>query len=198
MGGLFGSRLKEGDDVLGWSRSQQAAFLIYSWLQLHDAIRDSNSSWAKDLRNENSRQKRNMEDPEFYGPFSLIVTDQGVRGFLHILNDLCFVTATKLDLRSWRVDRGSGAASDESAVTLAMRSLDRHAVAAFVKKIAKGLATFDWRTSAAPDLSEEQRRNKLVFRGSSGYKEIRVQLLDHLKDQSNDVGKAAEALRKIL
>lgn len=198
IGGLFGSRLKEGDEVLGWSRSQQAAFLIYSWLQLHEAIRDCNANWAKDLRNENVRQKRDMEDPEFYGPFSLIVTDQGVRGYLHILNDLCFVTATKLDLRSWRVDRGSGAASDASAVALAMKSLEKHVVAIFIKKIAKGLASFDWRTSAAPDLSEDERRRKLVFRGSSGYKEIRLQLLDHLKDQSNDVGKAAEALRKIL
>jgi hypothetical protein len=198
VGGLFGSRLKEGDEVLGWSRSQQAAFLIYSWLQLYEAIKDCNAGWAKDLRNEAARQSRNIEDPEFYGPFSLIVTDQGVRGYLHILNDLCFVTATKLDLRSWRVDRGSGAASDASAVTLAIKSLEKHVVASFIKKIAKGLATFDWRTSAAPDLSEEERRNKLVFRGSSGYKEIRVQLLDHLKDQSSDVGRAAQALRKIL
>jgi hypothetical protein len=136
VGGLFGSRLKEGDEVLGWSRSQQAAFLIYSWLQLYHAIRDSNADWAKDLRNEATRQKRDIEDPEFYGPFSLIVTDQGVRGYLHILNDLCFVTATKLDLRTWRV-QSAGAASDASAVTLAMKSLEKHVLASFIKRIAK-------------------------------------------------------------
>jgi hypothetical protein len=198
IGGLFGSRLKEGDEVLGWSRAQQAAFLIFSWTQLHEAVKASNAGWARDLRAENAREERGIEEPEFYGPYSLIATDQGVRGYLHVLNDLCFVTASKLSLRSWRVERGGGSASDANAITLALRSLDKHPVGPFVKQIAKGLAGFDWRTSATPDLSDEQRRNKLVFRGSSGYKEIRLQLLEHLQNQAGDVAKAAQQLRNIV
>jgi hypothetical protein len=31
MGGLFGSRLQEDGEVLGWTRAQQAAFLIFGW-----------------------------------------------------------------------------------------------------------------------------------------------------------------------
>ena len=105
----------------------------------------------------------------------MIVTDQGVRGYLHILNDLCFLMAPKLDLRSWQI-QGNAAASDDNAVTLALKSLDKHSVSKFLQKISIGLASFDWRTSAAPEITEEQRRDKLVFRGSSGYKELRIQL----------------------
>jgi hypothetical protein len=197
-GGLFGSRLKEGDEVLGWSRAQQAAFLIYSWRQLFAAITDSGSQWAKSLRvvAQQEGDISRSSYPEFYGPYSLISTDQGVRGFMHVLNDLCFVAAPNLELRSWRVDRG-GSASDASAVTLALKSLNRHTVATFVDGIAKGLSTFDWRASSTPELTEKERRDKLVFRGSSGYKEIRTQLLDHLKSRGGTVGKAADRLRAL-
>ena len=194
IGGLFGSRLKEGDEVLAWSRAQQAAFLIFSWQQLRAEIKHTNSEWAKYLRSEGSRQRREIEDPEFYGPYSLIATDQGVRGFLQILNDVCFLAAPQLDLRSWRVERGGAAASDASAVSLALRSLEKHSLGSFLKKIAKGLSTFDWRTSATPGISETERRDKLVFRGSSGYKEIRAQLLKHLEGRQGDVGKIAHTL----
>jgi hypothetical protein len=196
IGGLFGSRLKDGDEVLAWSRAQQAAFLIYSWQKLHKEIRDTNSDWAKYLRAEAARENRTIDDPEFYGPYSLIATDQGVRGFLQILNDVCFVAAPKLDLRSWRVEK-SAAASDVNAVSLALRTLEKHSLASFVKKIAKGLSTFDWRTSATPRISEKERRDKLVFRGSSGYKEIRSQLLTHLANGNDDVGKIANTLRLV-
>jgi DGQHR domain-containing protein len=138
-GGLFGSRLREGDEVLGWSRAQQAAFLIYAWKQLYVAVRDTNAGWAKHLRAEAKRDREQIDDPEFYGPYSLVVTDQGVRGYLHVLNDICILAAPKLDLRSWRIER-SGSASDASAVTLALNSLSKHPVASFVAKLAKGLA----------------------------------------------------------
>lgn len=38
MGGLFGSRLGDSDEVLGWNRAQQAAFLLFSWQQLCSAF----------------------------------------------------------------------------------------------------------------------------------------------------------------
>src|SRR5262249_17010992 len=123
VGGLFGSRLREGEEVLGWSRAQQASFLIFAWQQLLSAVQDSNSPWAKQLRSEAKRQQdlvASGDDPAFYGPHSLIVTDQGVRGYLHIVNDLCFVAAPKLELRSWRIER-EAAASDANAVTLALK-----------------------------------------------------------------------------
>jgi DGQHR domain-containing protein len=196
IGGLFGSRLQESDEVLGWSRAQQAAFLIYSWEQLRSSIHDSAVPWAKKRRTKaksESQSRESKDDVAFYGPHSLLVTDQGVRAYLHVLNDLCFVMAHRLDLGSWQIDR-QAAASDTAAVSLALKSLKKHPLASFLKILGEGLATFDWRTSAALELSEEARRQKLVFRGSSGYKELRAQLIEHLKGQKTIV---SEAIKRI-
>lgn len=194
FGGLYGSRLKEDDEVLGWSRAQQAAFLIFAWQVLKSEIHKSKVKWAEERRSAAKAASdllKDKSDPAFYGPFSLIVTDQGVRGYLYILNDLCFLMAPKLDLRSWQV-QASAAASDDNAVTLALKSLRKHPVSKFVKKISIGLASFDWRTSGAPEITENQRRDKLVFRGSSGYKELRIQLLEHLVKRGGDISDAAK------
>lgn len=190
MGGLFGSRLNQDGEVLGWTRAQQAAFLLFAWNELRVAIKSSTREWAIHLRRIDYGEASTDDDPAFYGKFSLIITDQGVRGYLHVLNDLCFSRAPNLKLDTWRVD-GSAAATDEAAVTTAMKSLAKHAVGEFITKLAKGLATFDWRTSSTPDLPEDLRRQKLVFRGGSGYKEIRIQLLEHLSDATGDVATAA-------
>lgn len=196
VGGLFGSRdRKVEEEVLGWSRAQQAALLIYSWRQLHQVIADTKQDWAKSLRVRAAKDNfpREMGDAAFYGPYSLLTTDQGVRGYLHIINDFCFIMASQLELRAWRLDR-PGDASDEGAVTTALKSLSKQKAAKFVDSIAKGIETFDWRTSGMPDLPEEERRKKLVFRGSSGYREIRTQLLECLLKCPGDVGKTADRL----
>jgi DGQHR domain-containing protein len=196
IGGLFGSRLREGGEVLGWSRAQQAAFLIFAWQKLYKAVNDVEAPWAVELREDAKRQGASItksEDPAFYGSGSLIVTDQGVRGFLHVVNDLCFVMAPNLKLDTWRLDK-KASASDAGAVTLALKTIAKEPLADFLESIAAGLATFDWRTSAAPNISEELRRQKLVFRGSSGYKELRSQLVEHLRACHGRIGKAAERL----
>jgi DGQHR domain-containing protein len=167
-GGLFGSRIQEGDEVLGWSRAQQAAFLIYSWQLLREAILNSSQDWAKKTIAAQRKLKAALpEEAPFYGPHSLLVTDQGVRGFLHVLNDLCFLGASKLDLRSWQV-QAKASASDSEAVSQAVKTLPKQKLSGFLKKIAHELATFDWRTSSDPSVSDSERRDKLVFRGSSG------------------------------
>jgi hypothetical protein len=194
IGGLFGSRLGEDGEVLGWSRAQQAAFLIFAWQKLYKAIRDVENPWAVDLREDAKRHGvfiTKSEDPAFYGNGSLIVTDQGVRGFLHVVNDLCFVMAPNLKLNTWRLAK-KASATDTGAVTEALKTITKEPVAAFLESIGNGLAPFDWRTSAAPNISEDLRRQKLVFRGSSGYKELRAQLLEHLRPRDDDVGKAVE------
>jgi hypothetical protein len=198
IGGLYGSRLSESDEVLGWSRAQQAAFLILAWQQFRIAVEQSETKWALQLRNEAKRSKRetNGNDPAFYGPYSLINTDQGVRGFLHVLNDVCFTIAPRLKLGSWHLT--PGAASDANAVTHALQSLRRHDAADWLKKFANHAASFDWRTSATPDISEEERRQKLVFRGSSGYKELRAQLLQHLSTRQDEVGKSAKRVQELM
>jgi len=115
---------------------------------------------------------------------------------LHVLNDICFTNAPRLELRSWNI--GSAAASDTNAVTLCLKSLHRQPVADSLSTFSQGLATFDWRTSGLPSLSEQERRQKLVFRGSSGDKELRLQLIEHLAKLQDDVGAAARRLRELV
>jgi hypothetical protein len=123
----------------------------------------------------------------------LLVTDQGVRGFLHVLNDLCFLAAPKLGLRAWQVQPKAGA-GDAAAVSDAVKSLHKEKFSKFLETIAKELASFDWRTSGDPSVTEVERREKLVFRGGSGYKEIRTQLLEHLSFGDAEIAKLAERL----
>jgi len=199
-GGLFGGRVGDGGEVLGWSRAQQAAFLIFAWQQLYAEIHNGRYPWAMKIRGEAKRgerfSKQTQDDPAFYGPHSLLVTDQGVRGFLQVVNDLCYAMASKLKLSTWNVRSKTTAPSDD-AITVSLRSLEPHPVANFLKRLAHGLASFDWRSSSADDLSDDERRLKLVFRGSSGYRELRLQLLSHLGQLGNDVAGAAKRLSAV-
>jgi DGQHR domain-containing protein len=188
-GGLFGSRLSDDDEVLGWNRAQQAAFLIKAWSDFKAAILAAKEPWAADLRG----KAKAGDDLAFYGQHSLISTDQGVRGFLSVLNDVCIYLAPRYALRSWTAPAGSHAA-DDASVTKSIESLRSHDVAKLVGNLAIQLATFDWRSSSAPSLDQETRRRKLVFRGSGGYKEIRAQLLEHLSKSRSEIANAAKRL----
>lgn len=198
FGGLFGGRLKDGEDVLGWSRAQQAAFLIFIWDNLLAAVKAATDDWAKGLRYTSgaSVPAKGVDDLAFYGSLSLINTDQGVRGYLHLVNDMCYYRASQLKLNKWLPDDKSPASSTE-AVSKALISLRSQEFAGFVIDIAKGLSSFDWRTSSAPNLDDSTRRAKLVFRGSSGYKELRLQLLEHLASKDGDVAAVAKHLREL-
>jgi len=118
-----------------------------------------------------------------------------MRGFLITLNDICYVLAPRLKLNDWILKSASGAVQD-SAIALALESLSTQPVAKTIHAIAKGLATFDWRTSTADGLTESQRQLKLVFRGSGGYKELRRQLLKHLSAHGGSVSEMASHLLK--
>ena len=115
------------------------------------------------------------------------------------MNDLCFVESQELGLAMWRResfsaelrDKGA-AATDEAAVTAALKSFGKTDGARFIKGIADGLASYDWRTSSTPGLDNDERMRQAIFRGSSGYKEIRAQLLKHLSDHEDRVGQAAK------
>ena len=199
-GGLFGGRSRREDEVLGWSRAQQAAFLIFSWREFQIAVFKSKLEWAEDLRrppkglSEKPIEKKSSEyrgDLAFYGPYSLIATDQGVRGFLHILNDICYVRAGKWGLHAWKPDDRLGIDLDE-AVESSLENLQKENFADHLIQLGQRLASFDWRSSSAPEIDETLRREKLVFRGSSGYKEIRLQLLEHLANGDGDIPNAAK------
>lgn len=192
IGGLFGAQLGKHEEVLAWSRAQQAAFLIYMGRCIRDAIQGCQERWAKGLRalSIQSQGDRPKLDSAFYGSHSLLSTDQGIRGLLYVTNDICYVRANELKLQEWVSDADAGA-SDEDAVRAALDSIKTRPVANFLREIAQVLSKYDWRTSSFPDLSDSERIRKAAMRGSGGYKELRQDLLKLLAGEGRDLGKAA-------
>jgi DGQHR domain-containing protein len=190
-GGLFGAPVGSHKEVLPWDGAQQVAFLIFAGEQLRDALHDNKENWAKKLR---ESAKAAEADPTFYGDTSLLSTDQGVRGFLSIVNDLCYIRAQEIELAEWVLD-GNARPTEEEAVNSAIASLKKQKAGEFLTQIAEALSKYDWRTSSAPGLSEDDRKRKAALRGSGGYKELRLELLDLLSKEKGDLGSAA---RKVL
>jgi hypothetical protein len=199
IGGLFGAGKKQDDLLLPWNRPMQAALLIYAGAELKASVKECSLPWAEALRNAVPPTLfLDEDDLAMFGENSLLATDQGIRGFLFIVNDLLFVSEDSLQLKSWTwesVYDGAGAkkyaATEEDAQAMALAALKKTPISNFIREIAKRLAGYDWRTSSTSGLTEEQRKAKLVFRGSSGYKELRKQLLEHLSQQGGQVGIAA-------
>lgn len=197
-GGIFGGS-PDGRDGLEWSRLQQATFLVTAWRLLAEAVKRSNAPWAVSLR-ENAGELDGLGavssvDAAFAATTSLLATDQGVRGYQHVVNDLCFAYAHQLDLSAW-TDPTSFAEITAEHIELAAEGLRQQKVHAFLSEIAESLARFDWRTSNAAGLDEVQRLEKGVFRGSSGYKELRTKLFAHLAESpSQEVRTAVDLAR---
>ncbi len=206
VGGLFGATRGSDEIALPWNRPMQAAFLIAAGKYLQDAVRTSNATWAKSLRKLEEKTLLNHDsDAAFSGKFSLLATDQGIRGWLQITNDLSCVHAETIGLRDWVWDdvfrqRGakSTAATDEGAVSIALKSLESGPIQEFLQQLGDSLSSYDWRTSSTPGLTEDERLARAVFRGSGGYKELRKQLLQHLSKSKGEVAQAAKATVKIL
>ena len=197
IGGLFGAPVGRDKLVLPWSRAQQAAFLIYAWQELAEAIDDVQPEWVYALYL--SEDEVTFLDSGMQSVYSMLNSDMGVRGFLYTLNDLCFVKANKLKLRSWKQEMGNSATSD-SDITLALKSLKDLAVAEFITTLMRTLAQYDWRSSKEPNLTPEEHRLKARFRGSGGYRELRQELLQFVYDSAGEglVGEAADEARRRL
>ncbi|QKZ13445.1 hypothetical protein [Spirosoma sp. KUDC1026] len=174
---------------------------------MYEEVNKSTLGWTEELRRVKRQTDVFKEDSDvdvaFFSKFSLISSDQGVRGFLQIVNDLCFLLSTELGLRdvNWT---STDYLKDDNITTKdieeSIKDLKKNTrLFKFLKLLCEELVTFDWRTSSAPGLNEVQRRQQMLFKGSSGYKEIRVQLLKLLegsKDQliSNTASKAQQYL----
>ena len=203
IGGLFGPPPSAHASVLPWNRAMQAAVLIYAGNTLKRHIKKTNSKWAAYLRDNRGQDELfESDDPAFYGSFSLLSTDQGIRGFLFVINDLCFALSEDLRLDEWRWEEASASskvsATEEGTVSGAIKSFAKLPAAKFLDAIAEALSAYDWRTSSTPGLPEELRIRQGVFRGSSGYREMRHRLLDHLEKTAGQVGKAAKTVKKAL
>lgn len=190
VGGLFGAQMGEDELVLPWSRAQQATFLIFIWREMEKAVAESKGKWAKALRGSSDDDGGVLGDPAFRGSSSLLSQDQGIRSFLHVINDLCWVEHENLGFDSWETELESR--DDAEMIKALLKSLPKQGFADFIRQACEILAEFDWRAATAPGLSEEERQTKLVFRGSGGYSQFRKQLLRHLTEYKGEPGKAAQ------
>ncbi len=192
IGGLFGAPAGSDQQVLPWSRHEQAAFLIVVGRRFAEAVQRADVPWAQALRQ--------AEEPSLFGPSvdlafwgrsSLISQDQGIRALLSVTNDLCYLGTDELGLAQFG-DSRSPEAEDHSLVDTAMVSLKALPVDEFIQEMSRHLALFDWRASSAPGLSQEESLMKAAFRGSGGYRELRRQLLGHLERCTGRVGNLAK------
>lgn len=196
IGGLFGAELASTREPLPWARMQQIGFLIAVWQRVESAARECTEPWAKDLRRlaEETEDYTIAGEPAFESPYSLLSSDQGVRGVLYATNDLIYLRCDDLGLRKWVPDEiPSG--SDDERISAIIPSLPSKA-ASYVMQLATELMRFEWRTSRTPGLPEEARLRQAAYRGSGGYKELRRQLLFALEKSKNKTvaQPAAEAL----
>ncbi|WP_417556464.1 DGQHR domain-containing protein [Microbacterium sp.] len=177
IGGLYGAPAGKDKAVLPWNRSQQSAFLIAAWSYVKDAIKETDAEWAEALR---EGRLDLAPDPAFEGPTTLPNTDQGVRAILAVFNDLCFVQADTLELKSWPANDFSEGTS-EIGIRESLQALrKRSEIDGFLRAVARGLATYDWRTYGSDTLTAVEKSAKARFRGSTGYRELREDVLRHL------------------
>ena len=177
-GGLFGVELPDPNfpEQFLWSRTQQAAYLLKVWTDVANAIAQSEESWVRDVRAKSEDYEHEL-DAGFAGPYSLLNTEQGVRGVLHVANDISFALAGPLSLAKWQHERATDPI-DLDEVTRVLRDLRRQrTISEFTKRLARQVAKFDWRTASTPGLLEDVRNQQALYRAGTGYREVRRHLL---------------------
>lgn len=207
IGGLFGSRPKTHETELNWVREQQAAFLIFCWDAIRRHVVNSKSNWAVALLNKYKRERGNQSETQrrellFSGPDTQLAADQGVRGYMNLLNDLLWVAneTGELDLKGWDWVRKTKQ-DDNAAVSDALRVLEIECKKSrtYVESIAETLASFDWRLPSALSPNDPDYHVQAAYRGSSGYREIRRRLLEFIKDKGPKAitGAASQVIEKL-
>ena len=201
IGGFFGTeQSQERSDVLPWTRAQQAAYLIALWSGLEEAIRDRESGWTAHLRNvTHSDDTPTGHDAAFAGRYAMLATDQGVRGFLQVCNDISYQNRSVIPFREWR-RATSAEATDIHEVSAALDHLrEQREIGRFVRQLTRQIARFDWRSAVTPGLDEAVANRQSRYRSGSGYKQVRLQLLRQLARRSpSNIAKSANAVSKAL
>ncbi|HSW11765.1 MAG TPA: DGQHR domain-containing protein [Solimonas sp.] len=200
LGGLYGAPAGSHEEVLPWSRIEQAAFLMFVGSKLAEAVKTSTASWALNLRRDKGVPLFEEKiDAAFFSEHSLLSQDQGIRAFLHIANDLFYLNSDELDLTNTFEERSVKEEDEEAALSASLKSLSKQkGLVKFVDALVTELAKYDWRAVSAPNLPEEERILKAGFRGSGGYKQLRLALLRRLEATKGQVGAGAKTALKLL
>jgi len=197
-GGLFGAELVEEDRtrVLFWSRPQQAAYLIQIWSDIESAIEQGTEDWMQDLRSHTAPDEASGRDPAFAGAYSLLASDQGVRGVLQVANDVSFRLAADLSFQEWQRERLKDPI-DLEEVTEALSELRKQKkIVDFTARLGSQIAKFDWRSLATPDLPDDVRNRQALFRAGTGYRQVHLHLLKFLA--ACDDGEIARTAQRLV
>ena len=147
------------------------------------------------LRDQQSDESEEGDDPAFVGQNNLLNQDQGIRVLLQTVNDMFFVRADDLMLVSLFNDEYGD--SEAEIIDHAVEWFQRQIGAlGFLRQLVKCLSEYDWRSSQAPGLTSEERSLKAGFRGSGGYRDLREHVLRHLSADSSD--RMSEAAKHVL
>lgn len=184
--GLFQANLMRDEEPLDWTRSQQAAFLIALWDDVkREVISGTRYFWIQNFK---------KSEDAFAGRNSMLNQDMGVRALLGVANDIFYSAAESWGLDQWYPALDPNLDLDLQQIDVV---LDKMADAPFREQmsiLAKGFASFDWRSLEASGLSEEQTILKRSYRGSGGYASLRKDVLQAIAEDDSDVSEVAKEL----
>lgn len=190
--GLFAANISQTMGPLDWSRPQQAAFLIFLWTALKNAVFAKKKGWTTSLRNNGDLGDHEDMDLAFQGPNTLLNQEQGVRGICRVLNDLLFSACERLNLNEWRTNDIDIGDTRDTDITKCLAELDNQPFSREITDLIYTLAEFDWRSSNDPNLSPEEAKKAAAYRGAGGYGLMRRDLLKHISETSTDLGSRAK------
>jgi len=130
----------------------------------------------------------NKLDPAFYGKESLLNQDQGIRVIMHVLNDFAYLNAQKLNLDSFYLDYAEGAMLDY--VSQALKRIKELRLDEFLEELSGILAGYDWRSFnswSVSKLDNNTRNLKASFRGSGGYRTLRIDVLNYIRENGSNI-----------
>ena len=187
-GGLFGCLDNEN---AGWSRIQQAAFIIKAWSLLFETILSARPEWLIELERPHS-SITDVED--LFDKRVFATSDQGIRSYMLSVNALIIEAWDDVQPDEWIVDDSSEDMSVDTLDDVTLELTEYSQLIGILEEIASCAASFDWRSAEAPKLTEVQRRSKQAYRGSGGYNLARLDLLTHIAGSKSSVSMYASAL----
>jgi len=190
--GLFSSNLMD-NEVLPWSRNQQAAFIILLWMEFADAVSKVKREWAQMLRNEEREFKdyevSEMWDLAFINKNSFLARDQGVRGFSTYANDFFYLIAGTSDYSfdefNYLEEEAKSITNENIDAAIKFIINEKSDIYELIQQFCQIAAQVDWRTPSAEFTSEEERTDRMRFRGSGGYSQFWKILNEEFQNSEN-------------
>lgn len=189
-GGLF--QAFPNKRILPWTRPQQAAFLIYFGNCLHKALEklivSDNGSWPHQLENNIELIPNSILEKAWSGDKSLLNMDSGINALCMVINNY-FCNDLKFEmLNSWlQEEEFEDSLSNINHVLSLLNNstvlYDDKSLKMHIENLATKLASFDWRSAKAENLTPDQIMQRKTYRGTGGYLSLRDAIITHIKGE---------------